>query len=103
MNLTDTFFVHFEALEDPREDNHIGDEGAKAFASNATLLRHDVSYNPPIGDEGAKALAETNPVKRATYGRKVGLQTEVPSLRRQSLFFLVLDKNATLSCQGSSF
>jgi predicted transposase YbfD/YdcC len=22
MNLTDTFFVHFEALEDPREDNH---------------------------------------------------------------------------------
>jgi hypothetical protein len=37
-------------------DNRIGGNGAKALASNTTLTNLDVSYNR-IGDDGAKALA----------------------------------------------
>lgn len=66
--------------------NKIGPEGAKAFAANTTITRLNLEYNK-IGSEGKKALAETNPHKRAEYGRQAGIPG-VPSLLRLSLFYI---------------
>lgn len=40
-------------------------------------------------------LHETNPVTIANYGRGVGLETEVPSLLKQTLFYFKSDLNET--------
>jgi hypothetical protein len=76
--------------------NNIGADGAKALAANTTLTTLNVDGNN-IGEAGEKALHETDPVKRASYGRAVGMKTEVPSLKRIALFKVQqspqLDKN----------
>ncbi len=63
--------------------NQIGPEGAKALASNTST---EIWVRDDHGPEGAKALAETDPHKRANYGREAGINTDVPSLSRLCLF-----------------
>ena len=94
--------------------NCITDDRAKAFSISTNLKKLDVSWNR-IGIRGLKALVsstkiesldilegnnfdfddnkeilaiyrETNPHARANHGRQVGIQSEVPSLLRLSLF-----------------
>lgn len=66
--------------------NRIGDIGAKALAANPNFTTLYANNICDYGDEGRKALAETNPVKRANHGIDVGMNIEVPSLKRLCLF-----------------
>ena len=95
--------------------NAITTVGAKALAANTTLRHLNLLSNPFIGIEGIQALAsnstietleligthdedrrklqdrvrnEPNPTERANLGRKVGVTTEVPSLKHQTAFFI---------------
>lgn len=74
--------------------NNIGDKGAQALATNTSINSLWCIFNK-IGVSGVCALLETDPIKRANYGRdsKDGLKkratitpTEVPSLLRISAF-----------------
>ena len=91
--------------------NHIGDDGAKAFAISDSIEHLGIANNK-IGDVGFKALAsnpsiktlnayedattviseaakqailESDPIKRANYGREVGIEAHA-SLTRLCLF-----------------
>jgi len=81
-------------------ENNIGDLGIKALISNTTInnlcvLNHGIDIHHPfhkayindMTDEGMTALNETDPLKRANYGREAGLNT-FPSLERICLFAL---------------
>ena len=71
--------------------NVIGDEGAMALTANKTLSVLNIGNNNDIGDLGEKALAETDPIRRANYGKTVKFQSEVPSLVRLSAFAVIRD------------
>ena len=73
--------------------NKIGDKGAKALSANTKLEMLKICQYNKFSESGTKALDETDPIKRANYGREVGLKTEVPSLTRLCLFKI---KNSTL-------
>lgn len=71
----------------------ISADTAKALAANTTLIYLDIGNMDDkrmpkrFGDEEViRILRELDPVKRANYGRDVGIYTGVPSLQRMSLY-----------------
>lgn len=71
-------------------DTDIGDDEVFALVTNTTLKNlevfDDLFPTTTIGPEGLAALNESNPISRANYGRRVNMQSAVPSLKRLSLF-----------------
>jgi hypothetical protein len=69
------------------ECTSITDNGVKALATNTQLVKIQAG-SKHLGVDGIQAAQESNPTKRANYGREkeVGIQTEVPSLKRLCLF-----------------
>lgn len=63
----------------------INEESAKLLVANTTFK---IINTTNTNDQVSKILVESDPVKKANYGIESGLQTEVPSLKSQSLFTL---------------
>jgi Leucine Rich repeat len=80
--------------------NYIGYEGAIALATNPNLnYLKVISYNN-IDKNTAKLLKEKAPIKRINNARNTRVQTDVPSLKTLSCFFIQNNKElSTLARQ----
>ena len=78
--------------------NEFGDNGVKALVSSETLesinlidsadkvLHRNDGFPKMVSEEGKKMLEVSDPLRRAKYGREVGIATSIPTLKRLSLF-----------------